>query len=250
MTADPCAEMHLLLQADLDGELAPAESARIAAHLDQCADCAALQRARIALSVDLRREATYHRAPEALRQRIAALSPAADPPTVTPRRPIRLRRAVPFGAGFAVAAALLLAMVPRNSDRRLDEITSDHVRALQPGHLLDVVSTDRHTVKPWFNGKLDFSPAVIDLAEKGFPLAGGRLDAIAGEPVAVLVYKRREHVIDVYVWPAARGGEATPTARNGFNVVPFRAGDLVYWAVSDLDPRELAEFVRLLQTSV
>lgn len=238
MTEDPCAEMQLLIQADADGELGPADAARAAAHVQTCASCARHQAQLAALSRRIASEATYHRAPPALRSRVAALAPA-------PRR--RLRAAAPFGAGLAVAAMLALALLPRGGDTLTGEIEADHVRALQPGHLMDVVSTDQHTVKPWFNGKLDYAPTVIDPAAQGYPLQGGRLDFVAGQPVAVLVYKRRQHIIDVYVWPADRGGAPMQTQRHGFNMVRWQQDGLVFWAISDLDPKELAEFASLLR---
>ncbi len=197
-----------------------------------------------ALSQRMKQQATRHRAPEALQARIAALAPAPAP--TVPRRRSPIWAAAPFGAGVALAAAILLAVLPLDRDRVPDEITSDHIRALQPGHLLDVVSTDRHTVKPWFAGKLDFAPTVRDLADQGFPLKGGRLDTIGGRAVAVLVYARRGHMIDVYVWPADRAVQPGETRRNGFNLISWRQGELVYCAVSDLDEAELASFTGLM----
>jgi len=122
------------------------------------------------------------------------------------------------------------------------------VRALQPGKLVDVPSTDRHTVKPWFGGKLDFSPPVKDLAAEGFPLLGGRLDAVAGRPAAALVYTRRRHVISLYICPAAGMPETVSSGRNGFHVRHWRDGEMAYWAVSDLDPAELERFAQLFRS--
>jgi anti-sigma factor RsiW len=252
MTDDTCLEMQLLVQADFDGELAPAEAARVAAHLQTCEACAALPARLAALSGGLRRDLPYHTAPDALRARIAAMAPAAPPPApaaqakwrrFSARAWLRPWQAVPFGAGFALAACLLLLLLPPGGAGLPDAVVASHIRALQPGHLTDVISTDQHTVKPWFDGRLDFAPPVLDLAVQGFPLEGGRLDYLAGHPAAVLVYGRRQHVINLYVWPER--GEAGPvaTSRSGYNMVRWNRNGMTFWAVSDLDAKELAEFV-------
>ena len=219
-TADPCDEMRLLVQADVDGELGPADAARVQAHVERCAACAAVQRDLLSLSQDIRRTVVYHPAPEHLVARISAqIAANAAPAAAPPRR--RLRWAGSAGAGLALAACLLLALlVPRGDPGLADALVAGHIRALQPGHLMDVVSTDQHTVKPWFDGRLDFAPPVRDLRDAGFPLIGGRLDYVAGRPVAALVYQRRQHVIDLFVWPKAgtdhdpaeSGGTATTSA--------------------------------------
>jgi anti-sigma factor RsiW len=162
---------------------------------------------------------------------------------------LRARTAVPFGAGFALAACLVLLLaIPR--DRTLpDELVSDHIRALQPGHLMDVVSTDQHTVKPWFDGRLDFAPPVNDLAPQGFPLTGGRLDYVAGRQAAVLIYQRRQHIINLFVWPERGGPAPLSTSRNGYNIVRWNQNGMTFWAISDLGANELAEFAADFQRS-
>ncbi|WP_338665263.1 zf-HC2 domain-containing protein [Pararoseomonas sp. SCSIO 73927] len=238
----PCHEMSLLVQADVDGELQAAEAARVAAHLETCPDCARFQRQLLALSGALHREIPRHRAPdhlrEAVRNRIAGRSPPRRPP---------LRRWV-LGAGPALAAGLLLlALLPAGegpSHGMPDWVVAAHVRALQPQHLLDVVSAEQHTVKPWFAGRLPFSPPVRDLAPQGFPLLGARVDALPGSPAAALVYKRREHVINLFVWPTLpeEDGAAASGSREGYNFLRWSQGGMTLWAVSDLNARELAEF--------
>jgi anti-sigma factor RsiW len=246
-TDDRCAEMRLKLQADLDGELEAGDAAAVAAHTLTCPDCAAVQTDLGALSARLRTELSYHAAPARLRQAIAArIAPPVHQPPV--RRPRRFGLGASFSAGFALAACLALAIVlPRGGGQMADSIVASHIRALQPGHLMDVVSTDQHTVKPWFDGRLDFAPPVKDFATEGFPLIGGRLDYLDGRAVAALSYRRDKHIIDLYVWP----GSATPIAafgdgaHNGYNVEHWTQDGMVFWAVSDLEASQLADFARL-----
>ena len=255
MTTDPCTEMHLLIQADTDGELAAADAARIAAHIASCPACAELHAQLAGLSQRLRAGVPYWPAPDALRtavrQRIASRPPVPLAGTHAPpvRQGIlagwRLRLAAPFGAGFALAAGLALAVLVPQHGGVSDALVAGHIRALQPGHLMDVVSTDQHTVKPWFDGRLDFAPPVRDLKPDGFPLMGARLDYVADRPVAVLVYGRRQHVIDLFVWPESSAPRTDAFGHSGYNVLRWHRDGMVFWAVSDLGAPELAEFARL-----
>jgi anti-sigma factor RsiW len=248
MTTDRCEEMRLKLQADLDGELEAGDAASVAAHMLTCPDCATTQAELGALSARLRTEAIYHAAPARLRQAMEArIAPPVAPAPVVPLRR-RLGFGVSFGAGFALAACLALAMVlPRGGNDMADSIVASHIRALQPGHLTDVVSTDQHTVKPWFDGRLDFAPPVKDFAAEGFPLIGGRLDYLDGRAVAALAYRRDKHIIDVYVWPgsATLAGLAGVGAHNGYNVAHWTQDGMVFWAVSDVEAGQLAAFETL-----
>lgn len=263
MTGKACAEMRLLIQADVDGELTPAEAARVGAHVETCPGCAAAQARLLDLSARLRRELPYHATSEDLRTAVRARIAAVATPEAR-RAGERVVRTVPwwkrlprprltggatFGAGFALAACVVLALVLPGSGGLPDAVVAGHIRALQPGHLMDVASTDQHTVKPWFDGRLDYAPPVKDLKAEGFPLAGGRLDYLAGRPVAALVYGRRQHFIDLFVWPDSGRVDREPAgdSRNGYNVVRWTRDGMAFWAVSDLNAQELADFVRVWQ---
>ncbi len=245
MTPDPCTEMQLLVQADVDGELSAAEAAAVVAHTETCAACAALHTRLIGLSRRIRDEASYRPAPATLREAVER--------TISPPRPARAavrtrwRMIAPFGVGAALAASLMLILLPPQPDDVAAALVAGHIRALQPGHLMDVVSGDQHTVKPWFDGRIDFAPPVKDLAAVGFPLAGARLDYAANRPVAALVYKRRQHVIDLFVWPGDPSGNMGPPDRSGYNVIRWTQGGMVFWAVSDLGRPELLDFQQLWQ---
>ncbi len=199
----------------------------------------------------IRREGVRHAPPAALAEHIRAdlRGPLANPPRPPPRRPSSpgrwLQALALFGAGAATAWALALALlVAPLPDATGDAVTDSHVRSLMGSHLADVASTDQHTVKPWFAGKLDFSPPVIDLAADGMPLAGGRLDYVEGHPAAALVYRSGPHVINLFLWPAADGKARSPQllARRGYNLVHWTQGGMQAWAISDLNASELQAF--------
>jgi anti-sigma factor RsiW len=239
-----CEEFSLLIQADLDGELDAAATAALAAHIADCPGCAELQRNLTALSSRLRGELRPYAAPASLRRSLEVrLLPAAPPAPSGFRR--LLVPFASFGAGAAIAACLALLLLPAGADPDA-ELVGDHIRALQPGHLTDVLSTDQHTVKPWFDGRIDYAPPVQDFSNSGFPLLGGRLDYIGGRPVAVLVYRRDKHLIDLYVWPDTGAASAPITqARNGYNVVRWTAGGMTFRAVSDVEAGQLDDFAGL-----
>ncbi|MDB5414953.1 MAG: anti-sigma factor [Rubritepida sp.] len=247
---DDCDHNRLLLQAEHDGELNPANAAELAAHLAACPACAATRLEMAELSRRLRAEVPYHHAPGALHARIAAQLAATNRAPTTPRMP--LHRQLPgFAAGLAMAAAVALAILPMRGADIGDQVVGSHIRALQAAHLVDVASSDQHQVKPWFDGRLDYAPPVRDLAAQGFPLEGGRLDYLDGRPVSALVYRRARHAIDLFIWPAASHRERAPAGRvtSGYNLVRWSEGDMVFWAVSDLAQQELDEFVRLWRSA-
>jgi len=209
------------------------------------------------LSALIRTHATRHTAPDNLRAAIrtqtalADASRAAAAPKPARRRWLVLRwPAIPvsFAMGM-LCMALLLPMWQRLSlDEPVDaELVAHHVRALRVGPLAEVASTDRHTVKPWFQGRLDYAPPVFDFATEGFPLIGGRIEHVRGTVVATLAYARHRHVVDVYVWPATAHSAPVRTVRNGFNIMHWSDGSMQYWIVSDLERSELEGFTQLWQ---
>lgn len=253
---DRC-EMILLVQAEFDGELDVAQAATLQIHRAQCPVCQAaeldLTRARQVL-----RDIPYQPMADAIRERLlAALDVARPKPAPRPAKypfSSRLRgwrhSAVGFGLGTACASAVAFLMLSPVEQGLAEQVIAGHVRALQPGHLEDVLSTDEHTVKPWFDGKIDFAPPVKDLASAGFPLKGGRLDYIGERPVAALVYQRDKHIIDLFAWPAGETkAEAEVTERNGYNVLHWVENNTELWAVSDVAPDQLHKFVRDWQRS-
>jgi anti-sigma factor RsiW len=244
-------ELRLLVQADTDGELAARDAATVAAHLADCAECQSLQDTLRETKESVRAAAPYHRASEDFRNRMTSLIAKN-----TPAAPSRSRRLAwrfnwgwlggSFGVGALAAASLLLLVALPQDEGIESSVIDSHIRALQPGHLLDVPSSNQHTVKPWFDGRLDFAPPVTDLAAQGFPLVGGRLDYVAGRPAAVLIYGRKKHIIDLFVWPNANAAGTAPsqTVRNGYNLIQWSSGQMNFWAASDLNKEELEEFVR------
>jgi anti-sigma factor RsiW len=240
-------ENLLLVQAEFDGELNAAEALRAARHRQDCASCRDAYAQLSATRSLLRESAPRYRAPESLQRAIqAGLDVTAAPTRRAPSRTGKpwWRDGASFAMGAALAASIALLVIAPAQRNMLDEIVSSHVRALQPGHLEDVVSTDQHTVKPWFDGRINFAPPVKDLKAAQFPLLGGRLDYVDDRPVAALIYGSDKHLIDLYVWPGT--GDALPTtaARDGYNTVHWTENGMTFWAVSDLEGRKLADFVR------
>ena len=250
MPSDPCQEFHLLIQADIDGELPPADAAHVAMHVANCPKCARLQANLIALGQKLRADVPRTVASDATR---AAMSKRLQALPARHGVSRRMSGLAGLAGGLAVAASLLLLLPVVQGEGNVDDLVSAHIRGLQPGHLTDVISTDRHTVKPWFDGRLNFAPVVKDLTADGFPLVGGRLDVINGREVAVMVYRRREHMIDVFAWQASRTdkirsalGLTGADSREGYALQGWESPDgIVYRAISSLDGEELRAFAAL-----
>ena len=241
-----CADKTMLLHALLDSELDAANSVAIETHIKNCAGCAE-ELARIEAVRDaLSQGGMKHRAPPTLQDRIAAQidgQSGAVRPSTAQRR---LLRPWLTGGISAIAASLLLFVaVPQITATGMeDQVIASHVRSLLANHLIDIATSDQHVVRPWFNGRIDFAPPVVDLTDQGFPLAGGRLDYLEGRVVPALVYHRRLHSINLFIRP----GEsfASPlgivTRRNGYSLARWTRAGLEYWAVSDIGSDELELF--------
>lgn len=234
-----CERATLLLGPYHDGELTDiVHVLELESHLEECAGCTERLEALRNLRRNVREKAAYYQAPDELRRNVAQ---AMRTQSGTSSKRAWSLPSFAFGTGFALAAvAAFVLLFPRPDGRLGDALFENHVRSLQADHLFDVASSSRHTVKPWFQGKVDFSPAVPDLAAQGFPLVGGRLDDLGGKPCVALVYKRFKHVINVFVARAPVSGSVHDA--DGFHVVSWKIHELDYWAVSDLNPAELREF--------
>jgi anti-sigma factor RsiW len=235
-----CPDKEHLLQALIDGELDARNAQAAEEHLRGCLGCAEAFADLQVLRERLSAPDVAWRAPDGLRERIEAQLAAPPAPAAA-----RNGRAWLVSGGMtALAAGLALALVWPNPRALEDELVADHVRSTLASHLVDVETSDRHTVKPWFNGRIDFAPPVPDLSDRGYPLAGGRLDYVHDRPVAALVYRRNKHVINLFVWPSRPGPSLPPAkaSRQGYAVEHWTSGGLEFWAVSDIDPADLAAF--------
>ena len=244
-----CEEAEILLHALIDGELDAGHAREVETHVAACPRCAAALTAYRQMSRAVAGAGLRYTAPPALRQRIEAALPQ---PRVTSRRDL-LKGFAMGSAVSALAATGLVAVVLRGDDeqRILSDVVSAHLRSLQAGHLTDVVSTDQHTVKPWFNGRLDVAPPVIDLTAQGFTLVGGRLDYVDTRAIGAVIYRRRQHVINLFVSQTATT-ERQPArieTIQGFNIRRWSDRGLNYWAVSDIGADELAEFGDKFETA-
>ncbi|MHB8530911.1 MAG: anti-sigma factor family protein [Caulobacteraceae bacterium] len=242
MTA--CPDKRLLLNALVDGELDAANAAALEGHVARCGACAAeLAEIRGVAGVLAGADLTFA-PPAGLEARVLAALEREDR---APRPPPARRRGwegVVAGAGMtALAASLaLFAFMAPAGPNIASEVVESHVRSLQVQHLVDVPTSDRHVVKPWFDGKIDFAPPVVDLAGQGFPLVGGRLDYLGRRPVAALVYRHGPHVINLFVWPGRAPTVPATIHKDGYTLIRWGRGDLNFWAVSDVDPAALARF--------
>jgi anti-sigma factor RsiW len=263
-----CKETTKLMDGYLDSELNPIISQTIEEHLRECHNCDQAYNAHGSLIHAIGNATPYFKAPAALRERIqsslreeSAVRPlrnvARDSQMLFRRRRPELRTfllGTPWNwlglaATIIFAAIIALNLVPRlqrpGADQFLaTQLIASHVRSLMANHLTDVASSDQHTVKPWLDAKLDFAPAVVDLSSEGFPLIGGRLDYLDNRPVAALIYQRRKHFINLFVWPAAPDATRTPKTitRQGYQLLHWVDSDFNYWVVSDVSDNDLQAF--------
>ncbi len=258
-----CAEA-LRVQAYFDTEVDALSAADVERHIEHCAECCALLKDLKEVRGVLRQESGFAHAPSPLRAKIlraldeedAGQAPAGVGSIARSGTQILARsRAAPFwtgalsgAGGMAMAAALaFFVLVPRFANPLLDELMNAHARSLMPAHLIDVVSTDKHTVKPWFAGHADVSPAVADFEQQGYKLIGGRADYLDQQRSAVVVYQHGSHVINVFSWSGKGAALPASVTRNGYHFISWTAGDMRYCAVSDTGRDELMGLVRLLQ---
>jgi len=247
----------------LDGELDLVRTIDIETHLKGCPTCAQELESLKALRAAMQRNSLAYAAPAILRERIQSslrASSRADGEEGKMKWRWPSLNVWQLAGVFALLALISISgwrltarlWVPSGDQQLAAEVFASHVRSLEANHLMDVASTDQHTVKPWFDGKLDFSPPVEDLASEGFPLVGGRLDYLEGREVAALVYQRRKHLINVFVWPDLAGSSSTQAieSRQGYNIMRWSRGGFQFWAVSDVAAPDLTEFVRLLETRI
>ncbi|HXS01911.1 MAG TPA: anti-sigma factor [Pyrinomonadaceae bacterium] len=269
-----CEEVQELIHGFIDGELGLVPTLEIEDHLGECETCRSEHQGQLNLRTLVREGARYFNAPE-LTARTVGAALRGRPRLSTPDSGIdsfefcehdsnrgRPRRAAPTVRSqiLAIAAMVILALSgvlsysifsarsqSHNDDLLAQEVVSSHVRSMMLNHLVDVPSSDQHTVKPWFNGKLDFAPEVKDLVDQGFPLVGGRLDYIDNRTVAALVYQRRKHSINLFIWPSTRSDQAEQQFSNhGYNIIHWTRSGASYWAVSDVNSADLGEFARLV----
>jgi anti-sigma factor RsiW len=245
-----------LVQAYADAQLDLNAMLEVERHLETCDRCSAAYHNQKALSTAIKENSLYYRAPRSLIDGIKDAIEFSEEPSPPPARaPLRRREPLWRGLALAASAAFLIILsagiitrfnLPSVEDRTMHDVVSNHIRSLMVSHLADVASTDQHTVKPWFNGKLDFSPQVQDFAADGFPLIGGRIDVVNDQPVAALVYRRSKHYINLFVWPSTTvsAPEAVASQR-GYNVIHWTESGMNYWAISDMNRGALEDFVKL-----
>jgi anti-sigma factor RsiW len=248
-----CEETQELVDAYVDRELDLVKGLELERHLSECVACSEHHASLLALRSAI--NAVYYTPPASLQRRVKSGIRKASKSEAMARVPrVMTWRWIGVAASVAFLLVVSWSIVrlsgrPSPDEVLAREVVSNHVRSLMVNHIADVPSSDQHTVKPWFNGKLDFSPTVIDLSEQGFPLVGGRLDYLDSRTVAALVYQRRQHIINLFIWPTGESDRSELTAtRQGYNVIHWCQTDMSYWAVSDLNANELREFVQLARS--
>lgn len=248
-----CDQWGPVLHAFIDGELDLVRAADLEAHLAGCPDCRAeMERVRGVRQL-IGRDGVRFKMPEEVRAQVLTALSREQAAGIPAQR--RVETASPWGRFFRfvrdwsfvpslaalAASAMLFVNAPAPELGIQDQLLASHVQSMLADHLVDVQTSNQHTVKPWFNGRIDFSPPVNDLAKDGFPLVGGRVDYIGGRVVAALVYRRNGHVINLFIWPQASGRQ-TDSEHDGYNMAEWSANGLVFWAVSDVSAGDLAAF--------
>jgi anti-sigma factor RsiW len=271
-----CEEATKLMDGYLDGQLDPITNQAIEQHLRECRNCDQAYKTHSSLIRAIGRATPYYKAPAELRERIQSSlrdeiaelptrNGARDAQPLFSRRQPRPRtilwetswNRLALAAAIIFAAIIALTLVPRLQRPETDQflatqLIASHVRSLMASHLTDVASSDQHTVKPWLDARLDFAPPVVDLSQQGFPLIGGRLDYLDNRGVAALVYQRRKHFINLFVWPAGPGAEKAMKAisRQGYHLLHWLDSEFNYWAISDISAKELQEFEQLFEEQI
>src|ERR1043165_2713595 len=245
-----CHDAQTVMHGYLDGELDPSANRQFEQHVGECPSCSKALAEQQTMRTGMKSDSLYFKAPTRLQDRLrASLQEKSNArPGRFPWRWVAVAACVAFciGLGFLMAQ---FASTPSGHERLTYEVASAHIRSMQAKHIVDVEGPDNHVVKPWFNGKLDFAPPAPNLEKEGFPLVGGRLDYLNGRPVAALVYKRREHLINLFVWPSAASGSSDfeRELRQGYHLVHWSKTGMNYWLISDLDPTELSALAQRLR---
>jgi anti-sigma factor RsiW len=251
-----CQRAQELIHGYVDGELDLVRSLEVEQHIQECESCARTYRSQTTLRSSLKNNSLYYSAPKNLKKRIQSSLRKEAKSEMLPRglgwRWLTVGASLAFMLLVGVVAWRLAprSIRPSGDELLAQEIVSDHVRSLQlENHRIDVVSQDPHTVKPWFDGKLDFAPPVKDFASQEFPLLGGRLEYLNNRTVAALIYQRRLHYINLFIWPAEPAGSTGEVAiqLQGYNLIHWSGSGMNFWAISDVNSVELREFARLVQ---
>jgi anti-sigma factor RsiW len=239
--------MNHLFHAYADGELDVVRSLEVEQHVKTCAACTAKMNSLKALQSAFKESDLAYSAPASLRRSVRQIAhPIEDHERRVPDDLKWFWKWLAIGATAVAVLAIVLRPVGISQNELAGEVVGAHVRSLMADHLTDVVSSDQHTVKPWFAGKVDFSPSVTDFADQGFALVGGRLDYLNGRTVAALVYKHNKHFINVFIWPATNAGAPKQESDHGYNMVSFVANGFQYYLISDMDEPGLAQLAGLL----
>jgi anti-sigma factor RsiW len=249
-----CDQTKILIDAYVDNELDLVNSLELEQHIRNCQSCTSVYSNYLALHTALKDDSLYYNLPPGLEEKLTASIKSSE------KNQLRIKTGFWGWRGIAAAFALstivlilfiLLRTPPSVESQLTEQIVDNHMRSLMPNHLTDVQNSDQHTVKPWFNGKLDFSPPVPDLSSQGFNLIGGRLDYINGQPVAAIVYQRKSHYINLFFWFSDNKEDINKkvSVTKGYNVIHWTKGNRNYWAVSDINLTELDEFVTKFQES-